>query len=125
MALIRQYRKATNTTYVYDAVCKYDPEKKQTTYVHRRLVGKIDPITNEMVPTGKPGRPRKKNTNVNVQEDHESETVEDTDRTFKEYRDSIAQLKHELDEEKRRNARMAKLIQSMRKLLDMAGAEES
>lgn len=123
MALIRQYRKATNTTYVYDAECKYDPEKKQTTYVHRRLVGKIDPITNEMIPTGKPGRPRKKSTNV--QEDHESKKAEDIDHTIKEYQDSIAQLRHELDEEKRRNARMAKIIQSMRKLLDMAGDEES
>lgn len=59
MAIITQYHKDTDTTYVYESVSYWDAEKKQSRS-NRRCIGKIDPDTGEVVPTGKRGR-RKKN----------------------------------------------------------------
>ena len=58
MALIKQYHKDTNTTYVYESESYWDPEKKQSRS-HRKVIGKIDPITGETIPTGKRGRKKK------------------------------------------------------------------
>jgi len=55
MALIRQYHKDTDTTYVYESISYWDEEKKQSRS-KRRVIGKIDPETGEIVPTGKRGR---------------------------------------------------------------------
>ena len=119
MATIRQYRKETQTTYVYDAVSKYDPEKKRTTYVHRRLIGKVDPLTGNVVPTGKPGRPRKKPAESSQVTEKPAEGTPD------EYKKALAQLRQELAEEKKRSARMRTLIQSMQRLLDGALSDET
>ena len=59
MSIIKQYHKDTNTTYVYESESYWDTELKQARS-RRRCIGKIDPETGEMVPTGKRGR--KKNT---------------------------------------------------------------
>ena len=58
MAIIKQYNKKIDVTYVYESVSYYDPAKKQSRS-HRRLLGKIDPSSGEVVPTGKRGRPKK------------------------------------------------------------------
>ena len=55
MALIRQYHKDTDTTYVYESISYWDEEKKQSRST-RRVIGKVDPETGEIVPTGKRGR---------------------------------------------------------------------
>lgn len=49
--------KKNNVVYVYEAESYYDPAKKRCA-ARRRLIGKLDPVTNEVVPTGKRGRPR-------------------------------------------------------------------
>ncbi len=58
MAIIKQYHKDTDTTYVYESVSYWDAEKKQSRS-KRTLLGKIDPETGEVVPTGKRGRGKK------------------------------------------------------------------
>ena len=60
MAIIKQYHAASNTIYVYESTSYWDQEKKQPRS-KRRLIGKVDPVTGETVPTGKPGRRSKKN----------------------------------------------------------------
>ena len=55
MAIVKQYHKETDTTYVYESSSYWDPEKKQSRS-KRRLLGKLDPVTGEIVPTGKRGR---------------------------------------------------------------------
>jgi hypothetical protein len=52
------HNKARNVTYVYESESYWDREKKQPRS-RRRLVGKVDPETGEVVPTGPRGRPRK------------------------------------------------------------------
>ena len=58
MALIKQYHEDTKTTYVYSSESYWDPVKKQSRS-KRKVVGKIDPDTGEIVPTGKRGRKKK------------------------------------------------------------------
>ncbi len=55
MAIIRQYNKATGTTYIYDSVSWWVPELKQSRS-KRVLIGKLDPVTGDIVPTRKTSR---------------------------------------------------------------------
>lgn len=51
MSISRSYNKQNNTTYVYEVIENYwDKEKKQPRS-KRKLIGKIDPETGEIVPT--------------------------------------------------------------------------
>ena len=66
MAIVKQYHKDTDTTYVYESTSYWDAEKGQSRS-KRRVIGKIDPATGEIVPTGKRGRARKENTPLTQQ----------------------------------------------------------
>ena len=59
MAIIRQHHKDTDTTYVYESESYWDPEKKQSRS-RRKVIGKVDPETGEIIPTGRRGRPGKR-----------------------------------------------------------------
>ena len=61
MAIIKQYHKDTDTTYVYESISYWDEEKKQSRS-KRRVIGKLDPETGEIIPTGKRGRKPKEAT---------------------------------------------------------------
>ena len=58
MSIVKSYSKANNTTYVYEQNMKWNPETKRPEGT-RKLIGKIDPVTGEIVPTGKRGRKKK------------------------------------------------------------------
>lgn len=58
MAIITQYHKDTDTTYAYESISYWDAEKQQSRS-KRKCIGKVDPLTGEIVPTGKRGRKRK------------------------------------------------------------------
>lgn len=55
MAIVKQYHKDTDTTYVYESISYWDSEKQQSRS-KRRVIGKLDPETGEIIPTGKRGR---------------------------------------------------------------------
>lgn len=57
MALVKMHNKERNITYVYESESYWDKDLKQPRS-RRRLVGKIDPETGEVVPTGPRGRRR-------------------------------------------------------------------
>ena len=61
MAIIKQYHKDTDTTYVYESISYWDEEKKQSRS-KRRVIGKLDPETGEIIPTGRRGRKPKEAT---------------------------------------------------------------
>ena len=54
MAIIQQYHKDTDTTYVYESESYWVPELGQSRS-RRKCIGKIDPATGEIVPCGKRG----------------------------------------------------------------------
>ena len=58
MGTVKQYCKKTDTYYVYESTSYYRPDKKRC-YYKRKLIGKIDRDSGEVIPTGKRGRPRK------------------------------------------------------------------
>lgn len=55
MSIVKLKDKRTGTTYVYESESYWDKEKKQPRS-RRKLIGKIDEETGEIVPTGKSGR---------------------------------------------------------------------
>lgn len=61
MAIIRQYDKRSGITYVYESVSYWDSEKKQSRS-HRKLLGKLDPETGEIVETDGRGKKRGKSS---------------------------------------------------------------
>lgn len=52
MAIVKVHNKARNITYVYESVSYWDKELKQPRS-HRKLIGRIDPATGDVVPTGR------------------------------------------------------------------------
>jgi len=59
MSISKSYNKQNGVTYVYEVIENYwDKEKKQSRS-RRKLIGKIDPATGEIVPTSSRGRPKK------------------------------------------------------------------
>ncbi len=57
MAIIKQYDKRSGITYAYESHSYWDPEKKMIR-AKRKLIGRVDPETGEIIPTD--GRNRKK-----------------------------------------------------------------
>ncbi len=56
MAIIKQYDRRSGITYAYDSHSYWDPEKKMTR-AKRKLIGRVDPETGDIIPTD--GRNRK------------------------------------------------------------------
>ena len=65
MSLVKLKDKRTGTTYVYESESYWDKEKKQPRN-KRTLIGKIDEVTGEIVPTDGRGRKRKTTTEENA-----------------------------------------------------------
>lgn len=65
MYTVKAYDKRTGNTYVYESVSFWDKEKGQPRS-RRKLIGKLDPETNEIVPT------RKKKAAVPVKDSDEN-----------------------------------------------------
>lgn len=58
-SIIKKINKQTGVTYVYESESYWDKEKKQPRS-RRKLIGKIDAETGEIVPTGGKGNRKKK-----------------------------------------------------------------
>ena len=97
MAIIKQYHKDTDTTYVYESESYWDPELKQARS-RRHCIGKIDPETGEMIPTGKRGRKK---------------TSKETDTGSDEY----ASLLSVYEESKKENLMLSAKVTSLEKEL--------
>lgn len=110
MAIIKQYHKDTDTTYVYESISYWDPEKKQSRS-KRRVIGKLDPITGEVIPTGKRGRPRKQK---DASDDSHSPVQESADpalqTTIREQQITISTLQQQIAGLQEENLRLRKMI---------------
>ena len=58
ISIIKQYHKDTGITYVYESESYWDKEKKQPRS-RRKLIGKLDDETGEIIPTGRKNRNQK------------------------------------------------------------------
>ena len=60
MAMVKQLDKRSGITYVYESVSYWDREKKQPRS-KRTLIGRLDTVTGEIVPTDGRGKRRARN----------------------------------------------------------------
>ena len=90
MAIIKQKDSRTGITYVYESISTWDKEKKQSRS-KRRLLGRLDEETGEMIPTN--GRGRKRSPYY----DPEKDTSEKAPHTLAEYKEAYKRLLKEYD----------------------------
>ena len=121
MAIVQQYRKDTDTTYVYESESYWVPELKQSRS-RRKLLGKLDPATGEIIPCGKRG-PKKKNPEAGEEQVSASEYTklwgqyEQSQTEAMKLRLSLTEMEKELSDLRRQNQRMASTIQKIRGLI--------
>ena len=99
MSIVKSYSNQNHTTYFYEQDYKWNPATKRPEG-KRKLIGKLDPETGKMIPTGRPGRPRKEK----VTETSSSKEMKDDER-LKKLTDQVNDLtrrNQELFEENRR-----------------------
>ena len=110
MAIIKQYHKDTDTTYVYESISYWDPEKKQSRS-KRRVIGKLDPVTGEIIPTGKRGRPRKQKTDEEDTNANRSVSSDpDLQVTIQQQQITILTLQQQVTDLQEENQRLRKMI---------------
>ena len=111
--IVKSYNKKSGVTYVYSSVSVWDPEAK-ISRPQRRLIGKLN-AEGEIVPTGKPGRPRKVKTEV-AEESASSETEETTTPTYTEFMLVLAELEETRDLLQKKEAQNKLLDEEVRRL---------
>ena len=112
MAIVNVYNKDRDVTYVYDSYSYWDKEKKQPRS-KRKLIGKLDPVTGEIVPTGKRGRPRSTPANSDT---NQSALYEQSLHTISARDAEISDLKREMTVLQKENQRLHKIIDQISSL---------
>jgi len=92
MSLVKLKDKRSGTTYVYESESYWDKEKKQPRS-RRKLIGKLDEETGEIIPTGKSGR--KKGSGRKQEENASPEPITEYIRAIAEKDEQIRLLKTE------------------------------
>ena len=57
MSITKSFNRHTNTWYAYETTYVWD-ESRQKKVQKRKCIGKVDPVTNQIVQNGRRGRPR-------------------------------------------------------------------
>lgn len=113
--IVKSYNKKTGVTYVYSSVSVWDPVAK-ISRPQRRLIGKLD-AEGKMIPTGKPGRPRKVKTEVSEGADSISTEAEETATpTYTEFMLLMAELEETRDLLQKQEAKNKLLDEEVRRL---------
>lgn len=92
MSLVKLKDKRSGTTYVYESESYWDKEKKQPRS-RRKLIGKLDEETGEIIPTGKSGR--KKGSGRKQEENGSPEPITEYIQAITEKDEQIRLLKTE------------------------------
>lgn len=117
MAIIKQYHKDTNTTYVYESISYWDAEKGQSRS-RRKCIGKIDPDTGTMIPTGKRGRKKKEQLSQQSSEELSGMKAlyEQSQKEIVSLNIKTSELEQKLSDLRRQNQ---KLTATLRKIQEM------
>ncbi|MBR4776894.1 MAG: hypothetical protein IK007_04695 [Lachnospiraceae bacterium] len=117
MAIVTQYHKDTDTTYVYESTSYWDPEKKQSRS-KRKVIGKIDPESGEIIPTGRKGRPKREEDSTRAAAAERLAKLYDralNDNSL--LKSEILSLKDELAEAAEENRRLRSVLDCIRKAI--------
>ena len=121
MAIIQQYHKASDTTYVYESTSYWVPELGQARS-KRKCIGKLDPETGQIVPCGKRG-PKKKTPEAAAEqadsEEHRQLTAkyEQMLAEATQLRLKLSESEKEVSELRKQNKRLTAVIQQIRGLV--------
>ena len=120
IGIVYQYDKRFDVTYVYESTSYYDKEKKQSRS-KRKLIGRLDSETNQIVPT-------RKRTKVQLQEILQGSSSTDSDEVLQKLSGEIvilraqlkqmeAQLSLSKQEKEDEHTKLVTLVSQMQKLL--------
>jgi predicted RNase H-like nuclease (RuvC/YqgF family) len=115
MAIIKQYHKDTDTTYVYESASYWDADKKQSRS-KRKLLGKLDSETGEVIPTGSRGR-KHKETPASSDNRIDAEAREKDERIRK-LTIALAQKDAQIIRLEQKNYRLQEIIKLISKHID-------
>lgn len=117
MAIIQQYHKDTDTTYVYESISYWDAEKGQSRS-KRKCIGKIDPITGDVVPTGKRGRQKKEEPSQLVSEELSKlkALYEQSQKEIVSLRAKASELENTISTLTRQNRKLNSILHRIQKL---------
>ncbi len=115
MAIIKQYHKDTDTTYVYESVSYWNADKQQSRS-KRKLLGKLDPETGEVIPTGSRGRKCKETPAVSDNRT-DAEACE-KDKKIRELTIALAQKGAEIIRLEQQNHRLQETINLISRHID-------
>ena len=134
MGIVKSYQKKTDTTYVYESEAYWDPEKKQSRS-KRRLIGKIDKETGEIVPTGKRGRKKKMPSNLpeplksagrpGNSDLADRERIGKLESVIEEQKAEIIDLKTQVDSLRKENSKLLAETREAKKQADRSRQAES
>jgi len=106
MSIVKSKNNKTGVTYVYESESYWDKEKQQPR-AHRRLIGKLDEETGDIIPTGKSGR-RDANGEIKPIEQVLEENIKDLKDQVFEQKVLIEKLNAENDALKKQNEKILK-----------------
>lgn len=115
MAIIKQYHKDTDTTYVYESTSYWDADKRQSRS-KRKLLGKLDPETGEVIPTGSRGRKRKETPAVSG--NRTGAEAREKDERIRELTIALAQKDAEIIRLEQKNHRLQEVINLISRHID-------
>lgn len=114
-SIVKQTNKQTGTTYVYEQESYYVPGVGARN--RRHLIGKIDPLSGEVVPTGKQGPKRKHELPLDNSDEVQSN---DMKARLLQVTQQNQQLKEELEKAYGQIQRLQTQIRKASKALDLA-----
>lgn len=94
MSIVKHTDKRSGVTYVYESESYWDKEKKQPRS-KRTLIGKIDEVTGEVIPTGKSGKKKSADSKVTQEQQTTSKPMADQVELLAQKDALIASLKEE------------------------------
>jgi len=94
MSIVKNKDKRTGITYVYESESYWDKEKQQPRS-RRTLIGKLDDVTGEIIPTDGRGRKRKDHPNNRSNETTLVSDIEELKKIIKNQESIITSLKAE------------------------------
>ena len=116
MAIVKQKNAKSGVTYVYESHSFRDPVTKQPRST-RKLIGKLDEETGEIVPTRKQNRKQKSISDDSTPELRTSSADNDADDASDEKDALITRLRAEIDSLKAEKLSMASQLEDMAKRL--------
>ena len=124
MAIINMYNKERGITYVYESESYWDKDLKQPRS-RRKLIGKLDPNTGEVIPTGTQGRKKtspSETTSASSHSDTDYKALYEKCLVELEKKDkTISLLRDQLRQSKQENHKLHSAIQKAKSVLDTIG----